>query len=282
MEQVSVSPNAALIEKTKRRELAAAKRKRLKAIVFGLTGVAGFLLLWYAVVWFEWIDSRLIVYPHEVFQTLASKFYDKSFDGSLLPVHIASSLIVAVCGFLMAVCVGVPLGLLMGWYQPFDRFVRPVFEVIRPIPPISWIPIMIIFLGIGLQAKTVIIFFAAFIPSLINSYTGIKLTNPVFINVAKTCGASKWRTFLRVGVPSALPMAFAGMRISLGNAWGTLVAAEMLAANKGLGFMILMGRTYLRVDVIIGGMLVIGLIGVLFAVGFDWVEHKVIKWGKKQ
>lgn len=268
---------SAEIQIVKKRVLRLAKRKTVKKIVFGITGILLFLLVWSGAIYFKWIDRRLIVYPHEVFQTLVKKFTDTSFDHGTLLQHISSSLIVAMSGFIVAVGIGVPLGLLMGWYKTIDRFVRPVFEILRPIPPISWIPIVIIFFGIGLQAKSLIIFFAAFIPSLINSYTGIKLTNQVYINVAKTCGASEWYTFRKVGIPSALPMAFAGMRISLGNAWGTLVAAEMLAASNGLGYMIQMGRNYLRIDIIIAGMMVIGLLGVLFTIIFDFVEKKILK-----
>ncbi len=130
----------------------------------------------------------------------------------------------------------------------------------------------------GLFAKAVIIFLSAFIASLINSYAGIKLTSQVYINASKTCGASHWTTFWRVGVPSALPMVFAGMRISLGNAWSTLVAAEMLAANRGLGYMIIMGRNFYRVDLIIAGMLAIGVLGILFTMIFEHVERRVLKW----
>lgn len=123
-----------------------------------------------------------------------------------------------------------------------------MFEILRPIPPISWIPLTILWLGIGIKAKAFIIFFAAFIPCVINSATGIEQTNKTLINVAKTCGASNVEIFFKVGIPSALPIMFAGIRVALGNAWATLVAAEMLAANSGLGYMILMGRNYARAD----------------------------------
>ena len=115
--------------------------------------------------------------------------------------------------------------------------------------------------GIGTTAKSYIIFLAAFVPCVINSYTGVKLTNPVLINVAKTCGASKWEIFVKVCVPSSLPLVFTGMRIALGNAWSTLVAAELLASISGLGYMIQQGRSLVRPDIIIVGMMTIGLQG---------------------
>ena len=107
----------------------------------------------------------------------------------------------------------------MGWFRGFDKFMRPIFEILRPIPPVSWIPLTIIWMGIGLQAKAFIVFFSAFVPCVINAYTGIKQSSPVLINVAKTCGASNFTVFRKIGIPSAMTMTFAGIRVALGNAW---------------------------------------------------------------
>lgn len=263
----------------KRAEAMTAERRRFRRkLILGCAGIALFLGIWYAVAYFELVDKRLITTPWQVLLELYRKNFETRPDGQLLVSHILSSLGVALSGFCLAVAVCVPLGLLMGWYRLLDRFVGPVFEILRPLPPIAWIPFTIIFLGIGLFAKAVIIFLSAFIASLINSYAGIKLTNQVYINASKTCGASHWTTFLRVGIPSALPMVFAGMRISLGNAWSTLVAAEMLAANKGLGYMIIMGRNFYRVDLIIAGMIAIGVLGILFTTVFEHIEKRMLKW----
>lgn len=268
-----------MIRESKKREaLGRMKKESIRSLCLGIAGIAGLLLLWDMVARFGIIPKNLIVSPWEVVKTLAMKMSDTKPEGSLLPAHIASSLIVALSGYALALLIGIPLGLLMGWYKAMDRLIGPVFEVLRPVPPIAWIPFTIIFLGIGLEAKAVIIFLSAFIPCLINSYSGIKLTNQVYVNVAATCGASRWETFRRVGVPSAMPMVFAGMRISLGNAWSTLVAAEMLAANKGLGYMILMGRTYGRADLIMSGMVMIGMLGIAFNAVFDRVERFVLRW----
>jgi len=267
-------------ERLQAREKALAKQRKkfIKSIILGVTGFIVFLGIWTFAAHFELIDRRLIATPLEVVRALITKTYDVRPDGALLFQHIWSSLLIATSGFGLAVIIGVPLGLLMGWYKPIDRFLGPIFEILRPLPPIAWIPFTIIFLGIGLLAQSTIVFLSAFVASLINSYTGIKLTNPVYINVAKTCGAPNWRIFLRVGIPSALPMVFAGMRISLGNSWSTLVAAEMLAASRGLGYMILMGRTFFRIDLIIGGMIMIGALGLLFTTAFEAMERRILKW----
>ncbi len=260
------------------KEKAKIKKEQARNVILGVVGIVGFLVIWQLIVMFELIDPKLIVSPLQVLQEIVAKFYTTEPDGALLPAHIAESLKIALAGFVLANLIGIPLGLLMGWYKNFDRFLRPLFEIIRPIPPISWIPIMIVLLGIGVASKMVIIFFSAFVPALINSYTGIKLTNQVYINVGKTCGASNWTIFCHIGVPSALPMIFAGIKVSLGNSWSTLVAAEMLAATKGLGYLIMMGRTFARVDVIMAGMVVIGVIGIALTGLLELLERKVIKW----
>jgi NitT/TauT family transport system permease protein len=240
--------------------------------------LAGFLALWWAIVRFEIISHVLLASPGEVLTTFISKLTNRAPDGATLGAHFKTSLTLALTGYISAVCVGVPLGLIMGWFRKADEIVKPIFEMIRPIPPIAWIPLAILWLGIGLPAKAFIIWLSAFVPSVINSYAGIKLTEPVLISVSRTFGATNWETFLKVGVPSALPMVFTGLRLSLSSAWMTLVAAELLAATEGLGYMIQMGRTLARPDVIIVGMLTIGFTGAAMAFGLEKLEGKLAPW----
>lgn len=240
--------------------------------------VLGFFVVWQFLCVSGIVADRYISTPLKIIVVFFRKMYDPKPDGSILLVNIATSLQVALSGFGLAVVIGVPLGLCMGWYKGIDRFIRPLFEILRPIPPIAWIPFTILWLGIGLRAKAFIIFFTSVVPCVINSYTGVKLTNKTLINVAKTCGASNFQMFTRVAIPSSLPVVFAGIRIGLGNAWGCLVAAEMLAANAGLGYMISMGRQFVRPDIVILGMLVIGLIGALFAAGLSKIENTMTRW----
>lgn len=254
------------------------KRQEIKVIVLGVLGIVCFFVTWQFLVVSGIISTTYIATPTEVLQGLAAKFTDPNPDKNTLPAHIAASFQVAFAGFFLAILIGAPLGLLMGWYKPVEKFFRPLFEIIRPIPPISWIPISILFFGIGVVSKAFIIFFSAFVPTLINSNTGIRSTSEIHINVGKTCGASKTKMFFTIGIPSAMPMVFAGFKLSLGNAWSTLVAAEMLAANKGLGYMIIMGRTFSRLDLVIAGMLVIGILGIFLSVIMDFIERRVIRW----
>ncbi len=237
-----------------------------------------FLFIWELLVVNQILPNRVVASPTQTLRTFVDKLSSTSPDGATLLQNIAVSLQVSLLGLVIAIFIGVPLGLLMGWYPTLDRFVRPVFELIRPIPPIAWIPLTILWIGIGTEARSMIIFFSAFVPCVINSYTGIKSTSQVHINVAKTFGATNFQTFLKVGIPSAMPMAFAGVRIALGNAWATLVAAELLAANAGLGYMIMMGRQFVRPDIIILGMITIGVLGFILTRLFAKLENVVVPW----
>ncbi len=216
------------------------------------------------------ILGRYTPTPWMVAKAFVFKLSNNGPDGAVLLANFVASLYVAITGFFIAITVGIPLGLVMGWYRLFDRFVRPLFEIIRPIPAVAWIPLTIVWVGVGLEAKSMIIFFSAFVPCVINSYTGVRQTNVALINVAKTYGASNFYIFLHVGVPSAIPLIFAGMRIALANSWGTLVAAEMLAASAGLGYMINMARSFGRADVVVLGMVCIGGLGYIFT----WISRR--------
>lgn len=257
-----------------------AAKIRYRNTMLSICGVLLFLLIWEVLVISGIIDRKKLCDVLEVFRLLIVKISDPNPDGAVLFVNIWSSLEIALVGFGLAVVIGVPLGWFMGWYRGFDSFMRPIFEIIRPIPPVSWIPLTIVWLGIGLMAKSFIVFFAAFVPCLINSYTGIRQTKEVLKNVAKTFGASYFTTFYKVGIPSSLTMTFAGIKVAIGNAWATLVAAEMLAASSGLGYMILMGRSYGRVDLVILGIVTIGLLGVIISALINMVENFILGWKK--
>lgn len=268
--------NQQMVEHVKTKQ----KRIKYRDMILSVSGILLFLLVWECLVMFKIVDSRKLCDVLDVFKLLIVKMSDPNPDGSVLIVNIWSSLEVALTGFLLAMVIGIPLGWLMGWYRGFDAFMRPIFEIVRPIPPVSWIPLTIVWMGIGLKSKAFIVFFSAFVPCLINSYTGIRQTKEVLINVGKTFGASNFTCFWKVGIPSSMTMTFAGIKVAIGNAWATLVAAEMLAASSGLGFMILMGRNYGRVDLIILGIVVIGVLGVLISLLIGAFENLLLGWKK--
>ncbi len=254
------------------------KKDRIKYLGLSIIGLAAFFLLWEMSVRLGWVSSRTLSPPSKVVSTFIYKLTNRAPDGSTLPQHFWQSLKLALSSFVIAVIIGVPLGWVMGYYNVAYYFLNPLFEIMRPIPPIAWIPIVILTMGIGMRAKMFIIFVSAFVPCVINSYLGIRLTDHTRINVAKTFGASDWEIFTTVCIPSSSNMVFTGIRLSLNNSWTTLVAAEMLAATRGLGYMIQLGRTLIRPDIIIVGMLTIGLTGALLNNILALFEKKVAPW----
>lgn len=247
-------------------------------LMLSIMGLVVFFGMWEISVRLGWLSSRTMSAPSTVVKTFIFKLTNKNPDGSTLPQHFVQSLKLALSGFVVAVVLGVPLGWIMGYYNFAYRILNPIFEIVRPIPPIAWIPIIILTMGIGMPAKIFIIFISAFVPCVINSYLGVRLTDQTRINVAKTFGASNWEIFTTVCIPSSLNMVFTGIRLSLNNSWTTLVAAEMLASTRGLGYMIQLGRTLIRPDVIIVGMITIGLTGAILNKILAKIETKIAPW----
>lgn len=255
------------------------KRKERKTLLmYSILGLVLFFGIWELVVRVGLVPMRYLNPPTMVVKTFFIKMVETAPDGATIPVHFWASFRLSLAGFITAVIIGVPLGLVMGYYRIANGLIRPLFEIMRPIPPIAWIPLSILWLGIGYKAKVFIIFMSAFVPCVINAHTGVTLTSQTLIDVSKTCGATRWQIFRTVCIPSALPLVFTSLKISLGNAWSALVAAEMLAATQGLGYMIQQGRNFVRSDIIICGMLVIGVSGALMSAVLSKIEKIATPW----
>jgi NitT/TauT family transport system permease protein len=238
--------------------------------------VATFFIAWQLIVDLGIVPNELLAAPSQIIKLFILKLSQVNPDGALLGVHVWVSLQEAVYGYLLSLLIGIPLGLLMGWFYVIDGFARPVFESIRPIPAVAWIPMTIFWFGIGMSGKVFIIWLAGLVPCVINSMVGVRLTNPTLIQMAKTYGASRWQIFTQLCVPSALPMVFGALQMALASCWTTLVAAELIAADTGLGFLITMGRRLAMPDMVVLGMLLVGLTG--FVIGFiiDKIEKKLL------
>lgn len=257
------------------------EKKNNKYILISIVSVATVLIFW-------WLCADVLKLtkpttlpgPMRVLKTLIEKLYDPNPDGATILQHLASSLRIALSGYLLGAFVGVPLGIIMAWNKRVDYFVTPIFDVLRPIPGLAWIPLMIIFFGIGLFSKAMVIFLSALIACVVNSYSGIKNTKPVHLWVGSTFGANRFQLLTRIAIPTALPMIFTGLRVALGASWNALIAAELLASNKGLGFMIQQARGLYRPDIIIAGMVVIGAVGALLGALIGRIEKKVIGGGR--
>lgn len=252
--------------------------KYTKLRIISIISIILFILAWQLVTdVFHLVKPYSLPSPAKVLSSFLKKITSKSPDGSTLLQHIWASLQVALLGFVAGSVIGIPLGIMMAWYKPVDRIVRPVFDLIRPIPPVGLIPIMVLIFGIGLEAKVAVIFFSSFIPCVINAYSGIKETRDIHKWVARTFGATNRQMLFTIAIPSAMPMIFTGFRVALGAAWMSLVAAELLAATRGVGYMIHVSRTIGRADLIVVGMLVIGIIGSMLSAIFEFLEKKFVR-----
>ena len=199
--------------------------------------------------------------------------------GQRLHLHILHSLLRIFYGYTVAVVLAVPLGIITGWHKSLRHIVEPIVELIRPIPPLAWIPIAILWFGIGSGSAAFIIFLGAFFPILLITISGVNAIDPVLIDAARTLNATNRQILLKVLVPGAVPAIFAGLRVGMGIGWMTLVAAEFTGVNEyGLGQLIMTARDLQRPDTIVAGMLVIGLIGSGIDRCFYLIRKWVIKW----
>jgi NitT/TauT family transport system permease protein len=200
-------------------------------------------------------------------------------EGYFLIDHVRMSLFRVLIGFTFAVLTAVPLGIAIGRYRLINSLLGPVVEAMRPIPPIAWIPLAILmFYRNMLGAQVFIIWVGAFFPILTNTTTGVKRTEPVHIDSAKTFGASEIQILSKIVVPSAGPEIFAGLRIGFGIGWMCLVAAEMIGGGLGLGYLVLIMQQIGRTGAVIISMLLIGLIGFLITFFFLLIEKRLLKW----
>lgn len=202
----------------------------------------------------------------------------RGYGDATLAIHVVQSLKLVVLGFLASVAVGVPLGLLMGWNRTAEALLNPVFLLLRPIPPLAWIPLAILWLGLGDGAKIMVIFFAAFVPSVINTHAGVRAIDRPLIEASRMLGTPRWRFVREVLVPGAAPMIFTGLRLSLQASWTTLVAAELVGALAGLGHILNIAQQDLYPGMILVGMICVAVFGALSTGLLAWWEHRAVGW----
>ena len=192
--------------------------------------------------------------------------------------HLWSSLHRVLIGFAIGSAIGVPLGLFMALNRYVNALVKPVFDLIKPMPPISWISLAILWFGIGEESKVFIIAIGAFVPALINSYNGIRLVDPALYDAIRMLGANRWQTMVEVTFPAGFPALFAGLQIALSVAWSCVLAAELVSARSGMGFLIILGMTMSNPSMILSGMVVIAVTAYLITVILSKVEKWVCPW----
>jgi NitT/TauT family transport system permease protein len=206
---------------------------------------------------------------------VAEGFVELTREGSLL-ADVAASMKSVLTGFAIAASIAVPLALLMAFSRPLGLLLSPIVTFLRPIPPIAWIPIAILWFGIGDPPSYFITAIAAFFPIFINSFAGGQAVQPEHVYAAKSLGAGPKALFFRVYLPSAMPMIATGLRIGLGQSWMAVVTAELIAAHSGLGYMIQANRLALETGLVLVGMCVIGLLGAAMSVLLEILERRVL------
>jgi len=245
---------------------------------------AGWIGTWWLIAWGFDISPVFLPKPFDISDRLYRLATVPIGEGTLI-VHVIGSLTRFLLGFALAVFIGIPLGFLMGYFKPIDKFVTPIFEAIRPIPPIAWAPFAILWFGMNVGAQAFVIFLSALPPIVINSHLAIKLTDQKLIDAARVMGAKPLRILLEVAFPSSIPLMFTGLRMGVAVGWMALIAAELVAgdgSNKGLGYLILLGQRTLNADLSIAAMVVIGTIGALLDFILNLLNNRCRRWSIEQ
>jgi NitT/TauT family transport system permease protein/sulfonate transport system permease protein len=242
--------------------------------------IVSFMAAWHLVVQFTRLGLLL---PGPV--TVVVKFF-KSFYIPIgkytLPIHILFSLSRVMVGFALASCAGIFLGLSMGWNRSIKALIRPLFEIVRPIPPIAWISLAVLWFGLGETSKYFIIFISGFANITINVYTGAISVDPTLVGVAQMLGAKKSQLFTTVVIPSSIPYIFTGLQIAISSSWAAVVAAEMIRSNEGVGWLITSGMGINDTPQIMVGIMSIGIVGFLLATIMRKVEAVLCKWVRNE
>lgn len=234
-------------------------------------GAASFLVVW-SVAALSGITQRdFLPAPWDVLRRFAELLV-RPFAGHLLHEHLLSSLQRFAMGFGLAVLVGIPLGLLMAWFRWIDRLVTPAFEAVRFVAPIAWVPFAALWFGTGIGGPVLIIFMGAFPPVLINTFRGARQVERKYIEAAQMLGASSYRSMTEVLLPAAVPSIVAGLRISAGLGWQSLVGAELIVASSGVGYLMVKGQAAVSTATVMCGMAAIGAVGILIDVSLRRVQ----------
>ncbi len=241
--------------------------------LLAMASVLGLVLLWWLITALGLVGKVLLPPPTEVLTALAHSVADGS-----LAKHVGISLLRVLEGFLLALVIAVPIGVLMGSSQIARGLLEPVIELLRPIPPIAVIPLAILWFGIDELSKVFIITYGAFFPILLNTIAGFQEVDPMHIRAAQALGAARTEIFRDVILRSAFPFIVIGARLGMGMAFIVLVAAELIASSAGLGYLITDARYSFRTDLIFLGMACIGVLGFLLNKALVETERRLLKW----
>lgn len=249
-------------------------------VAISLGAVAIFFLAWQTAATHRWVSPLLLPSLTDMATTLGELATD-GYRQVPLWQHIAVSLARALGAFSVSIVLGIPLGLLMGMSPLTSAILDPFVQFLRPLPKIALIPLAVVWLGIGEASKFFLIFIATFLSIVVGAAAAVERISQTRLRVARTLGASRLQLFLRVALPNALPELFTTVRLSIGIGWTSLIAAEMVAADSGLGWMVINASSYLRTDIVMIGILMLGGIGYLLDLLLLGLQRLLVPWAGK-
>lgn len=244
-----------------------------------LTSICAFFVVWQFVAEFKLLGSFLPT-PVAVFEEL-TRLFTYSLARKTLPGHLWASLHRVLIGWSMAVVVAVPLGIFIGLNDYARAIIKPIFDLLKPMPPISWISLSILWFGLGEQSMVFIIAVGSFVPCVLNAYNGIRLIDPALYDAARMLGANRRQEIFEVAFYGTIPALFAGLQISLSIAWSCVLAAELVGARSGMGFIIILGMNQLKPAMIVAGMLVIALTAFMISACMGKLEKLICPWRRE-
>lgn len=269
----------------KRSEMRATKRTKVwrmpgegSTAALSAASVAGFALLWWLATHLHWVPPLFLPMPEAVWRAFVDAWQGRIEGGLPLSEHLAWSVLRVFGAFALAGATAIPVGILMGVSRVARGLLDPPLEFYRPLPPLAYLPLVVIWFGIDETAKIVVIFLACFAPIAMAARAGARSATVEQIRAASSLGGSFWQIVRFVVLPAALPEILTGLRIAIGFGWTTLVAAEMVAATAGLGQMVLNASSFLRTDVVVMGIVLIGLLAWGFDLGMRALERRLVPW----
>lgn len=236
---------------------------------------AAIVAFWYAIHYSGIVNPALVPTPHAV----AARFWELA--AQRLPRDVWMSTQRVFLGVTLGILLAVPVGFVLGWYREVRRFIDPLINFFRALPPIALIPLVIVYFGIEETAKVVILFYASFFAGVIVMYEGIAQISPIYVRVARTLGARDYEIFLKVIVPLTVPHMLTALRVALGVAWATLVASELIAAQQGLGSLIQNAASFFQLDIIYVGIICIGFIALAMDMALRLIARRLVAWQER-